>query len=166
MALGLVPVGEVTLSFVDRNGRVGKTSYNFLASNTIADAQSAAEAVGAAVQAASGAALQAINITYKVTDPTITPSSAAADSDIFRKMSISFEGATPNLKSRMEVPSPLQSFFPLGSEYADPAVGAVATLIAEVLNPTLGSGTGPVTASGADLVKQVGRVKEIGRRNT
>lgn len=162
----MVPVGEVTLSFVDHNGRIGKTSYNFLASNTIADVQAAAEEIGAALVATSGAALQAINMTYKVTDPTITPASAAADSDVFRKMSISFEGATPNLKSRIEVPSPLQSFFPLGSEYADPTAGAVATLIAKVLNPTLGAGTGPVTASGADLTKQVGRVKEIGRRNT
>ena len=165
MAPTLVPVGEVTLSFVDHDGDIGRTSYNFNAANTIADAGNAAIAIGTAMQATSGAVLKSISVTYTYADVNADPADALAESEVSRKLSLSFEGATPNLKTRMEVPSPLESLFPLGSEYADPTTGTVAALIAEVLNPTLGSGTGPVTASGADIVKFVGRAKEIGRKD-
>lgn len=166
MAMTLVPVGEVTYTFQDKNGRKGKTGYNFLSSLTVADAQAAAEDIGVALQAASGAALLAISINYRLADPAVTPASAQATSNVFHKGSISFEGDSPNIKSRIEIPAVLDSLFPVGSEYADPTTGALAAVIAAYLNPTLGAGTGPVSAGGQDLTRQVGLVKEIGRRNT
>lgn len=166
MALDLVPVGEVTYTFVDKNGRKGKTGYNFLSTLTLDDAQTAAVAIGTALAATSSAALLGVSINYRLADPAITPASAGANSNVFHKGSISFEGDTPNIKSRIEIPAVLDSLFPVGSEYADPTTGALATLIAAILNPSLGTGTGPVSAGGADLTRQVGLVKEIGRKNT
>jgi hypothetical protein len=166
MALTAAPVMEATFSFKDRDNNIGRTSVSLLGTLTYEDASASALEVGARMQAVSDAQLVAITLTYKLTDPALVGVLAPETSDVERKLRFSFEGATPNLKSRIEVPSVLNTLIVDGTNVADKTNAAVAALITAVLNPTLGAGTGPVTASGDDLAAFVGAPTKIHRASS
>lgn len=156
MALARGATVNVTYTFRDRDNNNSRTSVQLPSALTDADAETAALAVGAALQGASDAVLVAVSMSYDYLDTVALATQAPETADVERKGVFVFRADNPNIKSRIEVPSIKNTLVVDGSNVlniADPLVIAVRDA---VINSALGPGNSPVSVGGIDLTALAG----------
>ena len=163
MALVLNSVWQASIGFLDRDKNISGMGFFLPASLAHADAYAAALAIATAADALSDATLLSINLSLGAYDSVAAAIPAPETSDVERKGSFSFATANRNLKTRVEVPSVMNSLVVDGSNVLDVNNVAVQAFMTTMINTGLGANNSPVTAGGESLTAIHGTPKKIHR---
>jgi hypothetical protein len=163
MAFVQAPTWNVTFSFIDNNLNYATMSFNLPGTLDAAGAQAAATGLSAALVPISNAKLDKWVLSRSTYSDAPAP---AAESEVERKLMLTFEDATGRFKSSIQVPSPVFTIEQYGTDAVNPANALVAAVVAAVTNGGVGGGNAAIAFSGADLVRLFGKptVRHVGRK--
>lgn len=166
MALVLNTVWQVSIGFQDRDKNISGMGFFLPAALSHADAYASALAIATAADALSDATLMSISLSLGAWDAVAVATPAPETSDVERKGSFTFVTDNRNLKTRIEVPSIMNSLVVDGANVLDVNNAAVASFITTMINTGLGANNSPVAAAGTSLVAIHGTPKKIHRGST
>jgi len=129
VATGLQP--QFSMSFQDNNGNTSSMSFSLAAAtNTLALALTAGNALRAAVAALTNARILGGTVSFPLTEDD--PAAWVAESEVERKLYVPFIGPNGRVVSITQVPSPLFTLETAGTDVIDVANASIAAYLTAV----------------------------------
>jgi hypothetical protein len=163
MALVQNSVWSVSIGFRDRDKNLAAMGFYLPSALAFADAYAAAVAIATAADALSDATLESVSLNLGAYDSVAAATPAAEASDVERKGSFTFATANRQIKTRVEVPSIMNTLVVDGANVLDVDNPAVQTFITTMINTGLGANNSPVAVGGGSLTAIYGTPKKIHR---
>ena len=149
MALVLDEVWGVNYSFVDNNDKSATVSISLPGTLAFADAQTAAAAIGTALDTISNATL--VRYTFLRSYVETAPAAPPAESEVERKLSLVLASSYPTTKVSLQIPSPVFTLETDNTDIVDPGDAQLAGLISALITGGVGPGNGITTYRGDDV---------------
>lgn len=155
MPLERIAAVPLSLSYQmsDNNGNKGGTGVNLPNGIGADDALTFATNLETALAALSNARIDAASVSLPFTQPATYTFVAPPESEIERKLLVTFSDATGRFKSVMSIPSPVFTLESAGTDIVPITNALIQDLATAVLTGPLGPGNGAVTAQGVDLTR-------------
>lgn len=145
-----------SVSFKDRDDNKSGFSFYLPAALDYAAASAAAVFIAQAADAISNAVLYSLSLTQTQYDAVAALAAAPEESDVERKGVFQFATAQRGIKTKVEVPSIINTLVVDGSNVLNLADPTVAAFQAAFLNTGLGANNSPITLGGVDITGAFG----------